>query len=135
MSLDIVDWVSVDVSHDHDDNEVIIWRCGRCESAMRYRKGDVFEDFNAKHVQCVATFVWVGLFDVLPDVDYDFDGDYIQCEIDVVTPALIAAGYEIIPAREIPGSAWRRGEYDSFGPLSRWVKTKKDGQEIRIVAS
>lgn len=127
MSLDTVDWVSVDKSYDHDDNEVIIWKCDRCESWTRYREGKVFQDYKVEHAECVVTFIWVDLFDVLPDVDYDFDGNYIQCEIDVVTPALIAAGYQVL-------GGWRRGEYDSFGPLTRWVKTKKDGQEIRVVA-
>jgi ribonuclease HIII len=60
---------------------------------------------------------FVDVYDLV-DVTIDY-GNYIECEREVITPALKAAGYSV--------GTWRTGEGDSFGPLSRCVTISKDG--------
>lgn len=60
---------------------------------------------------------FIDLYDILPDVEIDYER-YYTSERDVVNPALIAAGYEI-------RGPWFTGDGDSFGPLTRCVETDK----------
>ncbi|MDB4928309.1 MAG: hypothetical protein JWM10_793 [Myxococcaceae bacterium] len=60
---------------------------------------------------------FIDLYEILPDVEVDYER-YAASERDVITPALIAAGYEL-------RGSWFTGDGDSFGPLTRCVDTDK----------
>ncbi|MCJ8138405.1 hypothetical protein [Falsirhodobacter halotolerans] len=49
---------------------------------------------------------------------------YRSWELDLATPALVAAGFEV--------GAWRMEERDSFGPLVRSVALTKDSKTERF---
>lgn len=61
-----------------------------------------------------TTYLWLN--DILPEVEPAFDGTYVSCERDVIEPALKAAGYTLF-------GGWFTGDGDSFGPLTRCVRT------------
>ncbi len=61
--------------------------------------------------------VYLGIEEVLPDVEPDFDA-YAKCEREVLTPALESAGFTV-------SGNWFTGDGDSFGPLTRCVHTDK----------
>jgi hypothetical protein len=58
-------------------------------------------------------YLW--LDKILPTLDVDYE-HYATCEREVITPALIEAGYAVL-------GGWRTGDGDSFGPLTRCVST------------
>lgn len=70
------------------------------------------------------TYVYVD--DIAPDLDIDFE-HYTKSERDVITPALLDAGY-------YPTGDWYDGERDSWGPLSRCIDAEtKDGKTVTVV--
>ena len=71
----------------------------------------------------------INLFDVLPDIPTGETTGYCQHSFAapnfydwqdyVASPALRALGYEVY-------TPWMTGDHDSFGPLERHVKVRKD---------
>lgn len=61
------------------------------------------------------TYLW--LYDLLPDLEVDYE-HYYRCEQGVIGPALRAAGYEHL-------GVWFTGDGDSWGPLTRCIRTDK----------
>jgi hypothetical protein len=61
--------------------------------------------------------VYLDLYQILPEVDVNFE-HYVRHEQEVISPALINAGYKL-------QSNWFDGERDSYGPLSRAIRTDK----------
>jgi hypothetical protein len=59
---------------------------------------------------------YIDLYDVAPDVKVNYS-EYWASERDVITPALEAAGYQIV-------GSWYTGDGDSFGPLTRGLRDR-----------
>lgn len=73
----------------------------------------------------MAKSISVDLFDILPNVNIDFER-YYKSEVEVVNPQLREHGYKLI-------GSWFSGEADSFGPLSRNIDAKDpNGKAITI---
>lgn len=51
----------------------------------------------------------------LPEIDYEH---YVESERDIIAPALMMAGYRLI-------GSFYTGDGDSFGPLTRCIRTDK----------
>ncbi|HET6285766.1 MAG TPA: hypothetical protein VFG15_03315 [Amycolatopsis sp.] len=70
--------------------------------------------------------MYLNIDDIIPTLPLDFD-NYMQCEEEVITPALLEAGYAVT-------GSWYTSEGDSFGPLSRAVEaTNPDGEPVIVV--
>ncbi|WP_165968579.1 hypothetical protein [Saccharopolyspora elongata] len=66
----------------------------------------------------------MNIYDILPDISIDYS-NWRQSERDVITPALVAAGYKV--------GEWYTADGDSFGPLCRAVSaTSPDGKSITV---
>ena len=70
-----------------------------------------------KHITCpeCLSILFRPLEQILPELDVDFE-NFAACEKDVIGPALEAAGYRL-------HGTWFTGDGDSFGPLTRCIKT------------
>lgn len=73
---------------------------------------------------------YIDLFNIVDDdggkleLDIDF-GEYAKSEREIITPALIALGYQV--------GQWHDGERDSFGPLSRCARVTKNNETKVVV--
>lgn len=60
-------------------------------------------------------YVW--LDDIAPEVEVDYE-HHARCEREVIGPALERLGYRL-------SGPWFTGDGDSFGPLTRCIRTDK----------
>ena len=65
----------------------------------------------------MRTETYISLYEIVPDLDVDYE-HYYRCEQEVIGPALRGAGYE-------HRGIWFTGDGDSFGPLTRCIRTDR----------
>lgn len=117
------DHIYVESRENSEGEEIRRIRCDHCESWASQLYG--FALFREQHANCEMRAPWLDLYKILPDVDVD-SNRYRTSEQDDVDPALQAAGYELL-------GGWKTGDGDSFGPLTRWRRVKKDDKEYRVI--
>jgi hypothetical protein len=71
-----------------------------------------------------GTEVDIDVYDIVPGISIDYK-QWAQSERDVITPALVSAGYSV--------GNWFTAEGDSFGPLCRAARaTSPDGELVTV---
>lgn len=106
--------------------------CDGCGQMLTHEEAEYYE---YRCESCERAACQVEARDLLDEIPQDLANDprycsvelarFIDWENDVATPALEHNGWHVL--------SWHTGEQDSFGPLSRYARCKKNGQRIDFV--